>query len=577
MARMPHASRSARPAAARSSARQAGPDASRSAGASGRALAAPGPLPAVVQRQAGGAGLPAPLRLGLEQLSGLDLSGVQVRRQSAEPARLGALAFTRGDHIHLSPGQEHHLPHEAWHVVQQRQGRVQARGQVAGLPLNDDPALEREAEQMGAQALQLARAPGAAGAGKALPAPQQGRGGPLQRLAAPGGGVVQRAVGFEFETGDRIQQRKLGGLYWGELPKAKVVMNCGNDVKLTADRNSAGHSVVEMVLDPPVDEANGAQFAQAITTFTTVGNALAGLAAHVPVTLDQVAALNGPRDVRIVPSGGLLRGNPQMTLGVRFDRLASFFEHAGRDNIDPLDAHGVGKHALTNYKGQTRGSVQSATQVLNARPGGPWSEELRGLLTLLANYMKTGRQNPAHPIPKLNYAKLISGAFMARTDFGTLFDRLPPNEQAHFQAHPDEFADLALEVAGMQGSEGTRLFDRGVRRSNETNSLVHNVDHARAPFSPVGMRRGAWLQGMTTGQDSISSAQHPGKKATLEGLGALGDRTDRVANDPPPALGAHNRGRGVILELRQMADNKTPAEFGLTAQAVFDYIAALNA
>jgi len=528
----------------------------------------------VVQRQAGGAGLPAPLRQGLEQLSGLDLSGVQVQRQSAEPARLGALAFTQGDHIHLGPGQDHHLPHEAWHVVQQRQGRVQARAQVAGLPLNDDPALEREAEQMGAQALQLARAPGA-GAGMALPAPPQGRSQPLQRLAASGGGVVQRAVGFEFETSDRIQQRKLGGLYWAELPKAKVVMNCGNDVKLTADRNSAGHSVVEMVLDPPVDEANAAQFALAITTFTTVGNALGGLAANVPVTLDQVAALNGPQDMRIVPSGSHFRGNPQMTLGVRFDRLINFLDDAARGQHAGAGVHGPGKDELTQYKGQTLASVQAAQGLVHPQTGLPLSTKMQGLLALLGNYLKTGQANvQGH---KLNYAKLISGAFMARTDFSHMFDKLPALEQVYFTAHPDQFADLALQVANLQHSEGTLLFDRGVRKSNEPNSSSYNKDHARARRTPLGMTRGNWLEGLTDGRDSISSAQQRGARDTLEGLGALGDRTDRVGNDPAVAQTVRNKGRGVILELRQMRDNKTPNEFGVIAQAVFDYIAALNA
>ncbi|MEL6127089.1 MAG: DUF4157 domain-containing protein, partial [Pseudomonadota bacterium] len=34
------------------------------------------------------------------------------------------MAYAQGSNIHLGPGQDQHLPHEAWHVVQQRQGRV---------------------------------------------------------------------------------------------------------------------------------------------------------------------------------------------------------------------------------------------------------------------------------------------------------------------------------------------------------------------------------------------------------------------------------------------------------------------
>jgi len=49
---------------------------------------------------------------------------VQVHRNSSKPAQLNAHAFAQGSDIHLAPGQEQHLPHEAWHVVQQAQGRV---------------------------------------------------------------------------------------------------------------------------------------------------------------------------------------------------------------------------------------------------------------------------------------------------------------------------------------------------------------------------------------------------------------------------------------------------------------------
>jgi hypothetical protein len=98
-------------------------------------------------------GLPPQLRAGVEALSGMDMSDVVVHSNSAKPAQLSALAYAQGNEIHLGPGQERHLPHEAWHVVQQRQGRVTATRQLAGVGLNDDPALERDADVMGSNAL----------------------------------------------------------------------------------------------------------------------------------------------------------------------------------------------------------------------------------------------------------------------------------------------------------------------------------------------------------------------------------------------------------------------------------------
>ncbi len=100
-------------------------------------------------------GVPARLRAGIETMSGVSLKGVRVHRNSPKPAQLRAHAYAQGRDIHLAPGQDQHLPHEAWHVVQQATGRVRATGAEGDQPINDDPGLEREADQMGARALSL--------------------------------------------------------------------------------------------------------------------------------------------------------------------------------------------------------------------------------------------------------------------------------------------------------------------------------------------------------------------------------------------------------------------------------------
>ncbi|MEM9023524.1 MAG: DUF4157 domain-containing protein [Bacteroidota bacterium] len=108
---------------------------------------------AAVQRKALPNGLPDQLRSGLEALSGMDMGDVQVHRNSSKPAQLFAHAYTQQNNIFLGPGQEQHLAHEAWHVVQQRQGRVKATMNLNGTPVNDNVGLEREADFMGQRAL----------------------------------------------------------------------------------------------------------------------------------------------------------------------------------------------------------------------------------------------------------------------------------------------------------------------------------------------------------------------------------------------------------------------------------------
>ncbi|TXI41721.1 MAG: DUF4157 domain-containing protein [Nitrosomonas sp.] len=114
--------------------------------------------PAQLKEQSSGkpnnTGLPDNLKSGIESLSGMSMDSVRVHYNSAQPAQLNALAYAQGTDIHVAPGQEQHLPHEAWHVVQQAQGRVQPTMQMKeGIPINDDRGLEHEADVMGAKAM----------------------------------------------------------------------------------------------------------------------------------------------------------------------------------------------------------------------------------------------------------------------------------------------------------------------------------------------------------------------------------------------------------------------------------------
>ncbi|MEO3714284.1 DUF4157 domain-containing protein [Roseateles flavus] len=143
-------------------------------------------------------GLPEGLQRGIETLSGMDMSGVRVHRNSAKPAALQAHAYAQGQDIHLGPGQEKHLPHEAWHVVQQAQGRVKPTRQMKrGVAVNDDAGLEREADVMGARAL---------GMGARQPAPAQRQTAESRPLVTAAGTLlgVAQCVGDKvaFKAGD---------------------------------------------------------------------------------------------------------------------------------------------------------------------------------------------------------------------------------------------------------------------------------------------------------------------------------------------------------------------------------------
>lgn len=106
-----------------------------------------------IQKKENKTGLPDQLKSGIENLSGHSMDDVNVHYNSAQPAQLKAHAYAQGNQIHIAPGQEKHLAHEAWHVVQQKQGRVKPTKQLkSSVAINDDTGLEREADVMGARA-----------------------------------------------------------------------------------------------------------------------------------------------------------------------------------------------------------------------------------------------------------------------------------------------------------------------------------------------------------------------------------------------------------------------------------------
>ena len=99
-------------------------------------------------------GMPDNLKSGIESLSGFSMDDVRVHYNSSKPATVQALAYTQGTDIHVAPGQEKHLPHEAWHVAQQMAGHVSPTTNINGMPVNDNAGLEHEADVMGEKAAQ---------------------------------------------------------------------------------------------------------------------------------------------------------------------------------------------------------------------------------------------------------------------------------------------------------------------------------------------------------------------------------------------------------------------------------------
>ncbi len=183
-------------------------------------------------------GLPDGLKSGVEALSGMSLDGVKVHYNSSAPAQLHAHAYAQGTNIHVAPGQEKHLPHEAWHVVQQKQGRVQATKQMKGeVPVNDDAGLEKEADVMGAKAVQMAA---------------KENGGVVQQISSSNNAVAQLGMFDWMKSMYKGAKRMLG---FGEEEKKKEKFVGVNPWKTEENQNVINDKYQEKI-DEKVKERN---------------------------------------------------------------------------------------------------------------------------------------------------------------------------------------------------------------------------------------------------------------------------------------------------------------------------------
>jgi hypothetical protein len=269
-------------------------------------------------------GLPHQLRQGVEALSGMSMADTSVHYNSSAPAQIGALAYAKGSQIHLGPGQEQHLPHEAWHVVQQKQGRVKPTLQAKGFSVNDDQALETEANVMGQRAAQL----------KTTDSPLLTS---LNNPAFQSTEVVQRKIGFEFQaygcsniTGTNVTGpgRRLGS-YAGNLFVVKT--------------DSGAKDMTELEICTKAVEETPAGFAglhfimAGITRFLELLKEESRPTGHSGsrVTKFRDVELSGFKwEDRVGPDadldiygGGHLHFHPQATVGVRFEKIAGLIDY----------------------------------------------------------------------------------------------------------------------------------------------------------------------------------------------------------------------------------------------------------
>lgn len=263
--------------------------------------------------KANNTGLPQSLKSGIENLSGYSMDDVKVHYNSSKPAQLQAHAYAQGTDIHVASGQEKHLPHEAWHVVQQKQGRVKPTLQMkGGVNINDDKNLEKEADVMGHKATQvnpdLKK--------KRYPLHSESV---QQKIKQP----VQRKVGFEFQAYDSVTYRDNNGL---TAINGTIV---GNGAGFNVEQDGGATANEMEIVTDPVDETNAGRadlqaqmvLVSAMAAGIVHGNAVDNLGAGNVNWRQNIAGYHF--DVN-----NAVHFHPQSTVGVKFNKIAELIDFA---------------------------------------------------------------------------------------------------------------------------------------------------------------------------------------------------------------------------------------------------------
>lgn len=310
----------------------------------------------------------------------------------------------------------------------------------------------------------------------------------------PPGPVVQRKIGFEFETGWTAETTD------GLLKKFDKV-GTGAHTGYEVESDDGGR--IEFVVRPPleIDESLLTNIASTFDGLDQTALDLTNAAQEAgvddeeeqkPFTLDAATGISADSAFTIRPNMDILSANPQATFGLTLAQIAGLHRVPFEGK-----AKAAGDHATVLPK--TFFSREKAAQKMDSVS---ISEDLAGLLMLLGSYLKGGET-------AVDYPKMITDTWLlARNDFPALLSLVPSDESDRFKKDPQFFAELVMDCVAVK--------ERGLDQRVYTGKVGENES-----FGPT---RGEWLRGIAEGKDLLSHAANE----EFESMGKKKDDLEKV-------------------------------------------------
>ncbi|MDB5093357.1 MAG: hypothetical protein JWO85_1458 [Candidatus Eremiobacteraeota bacterium] len=410
------------------------------------------------------------------------------------------------------------------------------------------------------------------------PAPARHR---LASIGLPGGDVIQRAIGFEYELGGVRTYEETGWIRHVPVPlkKRTEIAPERNGFKITADDPPTGstdtRSDLELIIDPPIDDTKDGARADAARRLTAMQNFVAALGlAGAAATGNKVQAstYGGSRNHYFdVPPNSFATGQLQVSAGLDLRALANVRSGAAATAADnratALQAQGPVPRRLVNEVvttmngagGQSDGTIWTASlaaarTILGNAVNRPdiYVPQLAAVMSMIVTIPTVART--ANNVP---YAKTTSANLLARTDFATTLGLLSNAVRGVLVRRKAAWSTAMLDIVKTESGDATL-------------TLASPVFPAQIGTAPqIQLTMGEWFSGLasTVSVDQLTEADYPqdyGEEQgeQLESLGGFGSRTDAPLRD---------QARRAIFEFRQLpaVGSTEIADRGL---GVWDYV-----
>ncbi|MFN2505308.1 MAG: DUF4157 domain-containing protein [Acidimicrobiales bacterium] len=338
---------------------------------------------------------------------------------------------------------------------------------------------------------------------------------------------------------------------------------------------------LEWVVDPPLSDRK--KLGKVLNDLKKHAEQLLKFKSRESFLLSEATKSKADSTIELQPSvkGKIdMEAAPQATGGVSIDYLHRLFgDLANKGQV--AQKRQTGKKAKRVQQGKAGktapqylmgyGSTSTPMAMVDAANRIEGSDRLKGLISYIARYAVMGDT----PTPML-YAK-ANTIFLAKTDLGALFRKLPDDELDLYEGDGAAFEKLVATALADKWDASRRIFVSGIQNPQDEDNPVE-----------LKLKLGEWVNAIAEhGVDLLSSSYHKQVLATstdqpalatsalyktqLESMGGLGSKMDALEGEQA------GEETGFVMEFRANTDPslkpKDWPDYGLT---IFDYLEALN-